>query len=335
MLKILVVGGIPNPIGGVTTFIYRLLENNIAIRAIDIYPSCEKKIPKNFIGELVFCRSFINFYSLFVFSKKIVDQIDSVHFNFSTPSSLPFLFLLPKRHCTFYLMLHHGTLKSPYPKLINKLLLSKFDKIYSISEEQDNFYKKNIGNLKKVFRKKSYLPVFKSSLNSQNNEIKKILGEMKTLKEICIISGYCQKIYNHHWVIDLFSSIEQERGLLVFLYGSFDEEYYNSLRSKVNDLHRIKFFINIDQESFNFALSHADIYLRPNLKDSFGIAVADAVSFGVKVLASDVCDRYPGSYLFTPSSYENFVDSYLNMTKNPSNISTSKFKKDIFHFSYE
>jgi hypothetical protein len=42
-----------------------------------------------------------------------------------------------------------------------------------------------------------------------------------------------------------------------------------------------------------------DIYVRMNTVDSMGIAVCDALHLGVRVIASDVCDRPKGTVLFS------------------------------------
>ncbi|MGV8261144.1 hypothetical protein, partial [Pseudomonas aeruginosa] len=80
---------------------------------------------------------------------------------------------------------------------------------------------------------------------------------------------------------------------------------------------RVKIFWNCSQTTFNHALSRASVYLRPTSKDSFGVAVADAVELGVPGVASDVCKRYPGAGLFPVDDFSAFcetVDCILNGT---------------------
>ena len=49
----IIIGGIPNPIGGVTTFLSRLIKaySQYVVMLLDLYPSEDKKIPKNFSGH--------------------------------------------------------------------------------------------------------------------------------------------------------------------------------------------------------------------------------------------------------------------------------------------
>jgi glycosyltransferase involved in cell wall biosynthesis len=152
--------------------------------------------------------------------------------------------------------------------------------------------------------------------------------------DYCVASGYCKDFYNHHWVVRLFNEIELDRLLVLFLYGDFDWNYYCNLLKVSEKNPRIKIFINIDSSHFDYALSKCALYLRPTMKDSFGIAVADAVSFGIPVLASDVCNRYPGAFIFTPTNYESFVSAYVDFWNNPSALERSKGGDLALFFSY-
>ena len=64
-MKRIVVGGIPNPIGGVTSFISRLVDNNLVSEIIDIYPSSNKSLSRYFTGEFTQLSGFLAFYIYF------------------------------------------------------------------------------------------------------------------------------------------------------------------------------------------------------------------------------------------------------------------------------
>ena len=53
-------------------------------------------------------------------------------------------------------------------------------------------------------------------------------------------------------------------------------------------------------------IKRADVFVRPTLSDSFGISVAEALSFGVPAIASDVCTRPSGTILFKTGNQEDF-----------------------------
>ena len=52
--KTVLVGGLPEPVGGVTTFLSRLLRANLTkVSAfVDLYPASKKSIPKGFGGQM-------------------------------------------------------------------------------------------------------------------------------------------------------------------------------------------------------------------------------------------------------------------------------------------
>lgn len=52
--KIAVVGGLPEPIGGITTFIKRLIKKEKCVHWLfDLYPSKSKSVPKEFLGNYI------------------------------------------------------------------------------------------------------------------------------------------------------------------------------------------------------------------------------------------------------------------------------------------
>lgn len=141
--KIFVVGGLPKPIGGVTSFIYRLAGANLVDSVIDIYPESEKKIPISFSGHVFFQKNlfqfFFNcFFGFFGFFNNLF------HFNFSNPRSLIFFILLPKYKNEFHLTLHHGELSISserfFINFIHSFSLNKIDFIYALSKSQKEFY---------------------------------------------------------------------------------------------------------------------------------------------------------------------------------------------------
>lgn len=334
MSNVLVVGGLPEPIGGVTSFIYRLAENNYINVIADLYPSEKKERPESYSGEVFFFRSALHFFFWFFRYKKLLKSIDIVHFNFSTPVSLLLPFFLPKRAKQFHLMLHHGSLQSRYPSLLVRLIFKKFNRIYALSSEQYLFYTDIGAPAEKVVRTSSYVPSTIPSIESVDANFLSVFKEVVSDDSYYVISGNCTRAYNHHWAIDLFCRVELNKKLLIFLYGFFDQQYFDLLKLKASVNPRIKIFVNVDAKSFDYALSRCSLYLRPTVKDSFGIAVADAVSFGVPVLASDVCDRYPGVFLFTPSSYQSFKSAYLNLLSNPSALRIAPNNNVIKIFKY-
>jgi hypothetical protein len=331
--SVLVVGGVPEPIGGVTSFIYRLLAIGKADKLADIYPSQKKKLPLTFKGTYEFLNGVFHFYIKIIFSPNFLKDITEIHFNFSTTKSLLILGFLPvkKKRC-FHLTLHHGKLKFLYPIWFYRFSLRNVDVIYSLSNEQYEFYKRLGRSIeKKVKPSSSYVPLEPpTGVEDSLDSVERFL----TGKRLLICSGFCTKPYNHHWVLRLINDVALDSELLVFLYGNVDDEYLKKLESYVNDTKRAKLIFNASQDSFNFYLAKSDIYIRPTEIDSFGIAVADAVNFGVKVLATDVCRRYPGTYLFTASNYDSFAEAYKLLTSNAAELKVERGPSQAFEYIF-
>jgi hypothetical protein len=331
MKKIMIFGGLPEPIGGVTNFIYRIAAANLVDKVVDVYFGKRKRVPPSFTGIIFNYNNLINFFLAYIFRRVPTKDVDAIHFNFSTPRSLIYVCFLPKRRSEFYLMLHHGQLNSSAPNFLMRIFLKKFDKIFYLSERQNEFYVKHNFPSSKLHKKSSYLPVKEIFFENVDADVKAIVDSNA---EFSLISGYCNEIYNHHWVIKLFSEVELNKKLLVFLYGEINNSYFLKLNEIAQENPRVYFFLDRSSDTFNYALSRSSVYLRPNSRDSFGIAVADAVNFGVKVLASNVCDRYPGSYIFQPDCYESFVKAYNALKFQSSSLKISHGNPDDFRFQY-
>lgn len=87
--NITVIGGLPEPVGGVTAFVSRLAENNMVSEVIDIYPSPRKHVPSGFKGDTVFRKGFSGFLSYyFVNYRHWAGRL--LHFNFSTAKAIVF-----------------------------------------------------------------------------------------------------------------------------------------------------------------------------------------------------------------------------------------------------
>lgn len=323
MDRVIAVGGFPEPIGGVTNFIFRLADSNCVAEVIDLYPHENKVFPKDYLGRYYIFNSMLTFLLKYFFLYRYKGR-HTLFFNFSTPKSLVYLFLFPKRQAKFTLLLHHGVLKTRLPAFFVNYCLRRFDVIYYLSDAQKDFFVK-YGVSKSILRRTvSYIPVSIPKLVDVDSDVVDYVEANR--KNYCVISGYGKEVYNHHWAARFFSESESRRHLLIFLYGDIDSIYLSELKSYASGNPRIKIFYNKSSHSFNYALCNAEMYLRPTRKDSFGIAVADAINFGVPVLASSVCKRYPGAHVFELTNYQGFSESVSAFI---SNIGSHTFADNI------
>jgi hypothetical protein len=299
-MKMVLIGGFPKPIGGMTTFITRLALTGWVDRVVDIYPSSGKMIPDRYSGDVVMLRGISG---LFIYCALIALKLnnDFLHFNFSRVHSIWFFVFCPKLNAKWGLMLHHGELKLPACRFIYRIALKRIDVIFCMNANQERFYAELGVPSTTLVRASSYVPFVQDKVPVEiKREIDSFFGNTRTF----VASGYPTALYNHNWCVR-FVTEHAEYNLAVFLYGDGAEK--ESLMHLARHCSRIRLFWDYDQYSFNYALAKAFWYLRPTQKDSFGIAVADAVGFGVNVLASDVCERIPGAHLFSATDYGAFV----------------------------
>lgn len=299
--EMIIIGGLPNPIGGVTTFLSRLVKAypQFVLVFLDLYVSKDKRIPNNFKGSYKLVSNKL-FALIFLLRLQFKYKNKEMFFNFSSGNSLIFFLLLPKFNNEWSLMLHHGHLASSLPKFILKFILNKFNAIYTLNDRQADFYKSIDLNYPLV-SESSYVPAAivdiaeseKLPLNNAKNQNFKII----------IGSGFPRALYQHHLLIDLIEK-NQNTFLFLFLYGN------GELKQELLNLNhpRIKVFLDKEEDIFNFYLSKADLYVRPTLEDSFGIACADAVEFGIPVIASNVCKRYSGVFTYELNSNQEFYE---------------------------
>lgn len=304
--EIIIIGGLPNPIGGVTTFLSRLVKAypQFILAFIDLYASDDKRIPHNYKGEYALVpNKILLIFNIFLLQFKYKGK--EIFFNFSSGNSLVFFLLLPKFNNEWSLMLHHGHLESKLPKLLLRFILNKFDTIYTLNERQAEFYK-SIKPCYPLVEESSYVPAVLVDI-SDSEKLPLNKARDQNLK-IIVGSGFPRPLYQHHILIDLINK-NQNTFLFLFLYGDGElkEELLNLNHS------RVKVFLDKQEDIFNFYLSEADIYVRPTLEDSFGIACADAVEFNTSVIASDVCTRYSGVKVYHLNKREELYELFRKL----------------------
>ncbi len=307
---IVLIGGFPQPVGGVTTFIKRLVlyyENQVSA-VVDLYPSKEKNIPKSYKGKHIMYPSILGY--LFMIIVDVFFSNKKIHFNFSTTKMLYVLFLVPrfKKSNEWWLTLHHAKLAEfPHP-FIKKRVLKKYNFVTIINESQKEFYKDHLSS-DQIISVSSYVkPV--AAEDEVSEEFKEKLVKFNQTKKVFIASGFPRDYYNFEWLINYFKD-KNDSILLIFYYG--EGNYKEQLLGKTYE--NVEIFGDLKEEYFNYALSKSLCYLRPTMKDSLGIAVCDAICFDTAVIATDVCPRYKGVYLTKPtqgSFIENLEKFYQN-----------------------
>lgn len=311
MYKVRLFGRFPamNEVGGVTSFTYNFskIYKDIIDVVIDFYPGKRKQIPDGVRSMLLDGTMFSRICKLITIQfsgSKII-----YHYNFSTVKGLYLFLMLPKkRHIKWVVMLHNGDLMEEYNKLnvINKFIIRcaffRIDAIASISMKQDCFY--SLVTNKPVFKVVPYIPVNKGFIKSPVNKIKSNIN--------ILISGFPTSIYCHSEVLDVLMKLYKEDCLFnlnVCLYGFDNDNLQSSLLQQVSEAGFANVFMHLDMNEFNVILENSDLYIRMNSVDSFGLVVAEAIDIGLDVIASDVCERYPGAFLIGCNDFDKLEET--------------------------
>jgi len=304
--KVTLVGAIPSPMGGVSTYILRCIQffgGRYYSEVLDPYPSIEKEK----IAVKHKTPQFKGIYRWLWLALKVSTSKNSViHFNFSTTKSLFILLLSIKLRRKWIVMLHNGELKNKgrLSRLLFKFALAKVDKVLYISNFQKAFYTDNGIQNYKLVHLDSYLP---SKIQEKNISLPSefILFRSK-YKKVIFGNGYRTKLYNFDYLIK-FAERNISVGVVIILYGSNYDVETNDLLVKSNlRLDNLLILKSVSSCAFIKLLSCIDIYVRPNYVDSFGLACADSILLGKSVVASNVCERFEGCILFDAGNYEDF-----------------------------
>jgi glycosyltransferase involved in cell wall biosynthesis len=316
------VGTVPQPSGGVSQHIWRLAMrmSNRGCGVLDIYPSARKYpmpgvfhrcSPRHRLGKIVWLRREL---------RQSAAAVAHVHFCSTRALALGSAWLprAPQGQRRV-LTLHHGH-PLDFHRRMNWLArraaensLRRFDRIVALSDRQYEFYADSIGiDPQRLARATSFFALpqqFIATTPSSDTERESRAGSGELL---LVASGYAQPFYRHEHAVQVVDKLRRrcDARLALCLYGNQDDpeyrDYWHRLRALAECRPYVTLHFDLDLPEFIRVLQAADLYLRPNDVDSYGITVGDAIAVGVPAVASDVCPRHPGAILYPTADYQAF-----------------------------
>lgn len=328
--RVLLIGGLPRPSGGVTVFLGRLVNqigHDVDFHVLDIHagekePTLAKTLkvaPRN-----PWLRALWMVWKICTF------RGDIVHFNYSGCHALVALALLPKLGRRFFVTLHNGSQISILEKLPDwKISLvqrgaKKINIAFSLCDDHAQLYRRLQVEEDRLIHTKSQIPagnVEPSFVDERHANLR------KRFKHLVISSGHVNRTYNFEFLVRYVNEHADCAGMLFFYGEHIDEVYLAELRALMRDQERFAIYFHQSEATFLGAMATSDAYLRPTHVDSWGIAVADAVAMGIPAVASDVCERASGSIKCISVDYISFariLNSELKR-KNHKNMASEKF----------
>ena len=295
----IVIGGIPEPIGGVTTYLRRLLHRDRdQIEALlDFYPGAKEPVRETCQSKVVQLGDKAELLR-WLWTHKSAQVGREVFFNFSTPRALMLtLFARRVTQARWSLMLHHGNLMSENRMLCwaVRVALARFDEIKSLSASQTAFYRAMHVPEEKIVAGSSYC---EPADHVDDAEALETLARIRdSHAKVLVMSGFPKPLYNFELGIDAVAALGDENvALCLFIYGP--GELRERLRAHAETYPWLFVFDGRTERYFNTFLRQCDLLMRLTETDSFGISVRDADHWGRKILASDVCERPDTAKIF-------------------------------------
>lgn len=110
-----------------------------------------------------------------------------------------------------------------------------------------------------------------------------------------------QDLYGLDMLVELCSRLNSEInvGFVYCLSRISNERYLEEIQTRIQELRIENLFLIIpDSSEFWPVLERSHIFIRPTCTDSYGVSIAEALTFGIPSIASDVCKRPEGTILF-------------------------------------
>ena len=295
MNKIIIIGTIPPPIGGVTIHLDRFLnlfdEKEYEIGIFDIKKQALHRKNKN--------KSTKNIFSIlkFFFLSKIV------HIHISNNLKL-FLTVVSKIFLKKVIYTHHNSIVKN--KFVFKLMYELCDKVILVND-------KEIDKALIIENKTKIIPAFLPPYKFEDLP-KSLEGEIDNYNSVISTNCYLYNLYNgkHVYGFDLiikaFYNLSKakkiENTLLILVDPSATtKEYVDSLLDGLN-FNTNKVLHIMDKIDFVSLVKESALTIRATRTDGDSLSIRESLYFGVPIIASDVTTRPEGTITFKNEDVE-------------------------------
>ena len=306
--KVMIIGTVPPPKGGVTIHVLRLLEGLKAQQYHVDFLDFRKKDNKNPLVSFQYLKSLVTLMQ----SK----HTEVVHYQLNHLLELyGILFLARLKKWRLISTVHSfrpevmGPMKQWIFRRLAKSRIEFIAPSRSIKEALTAYGVKE----RQVTELHPFLP---PSETERNEELpKEVLALLQSKKKKIVANA--SRLYKDALEVDVYGldmCIEACKEIpdVTFLFCVpliGDEDYYEACKRKIQAYGLAeRFFILMGDLPFVSLLKHAHLLVRPTSTDSYGISVAEALFLGVPALASDVCERTEGTVLFKSRDQKDFND---------------------------
>lgn len=288
----------PEPGGGVCVFVQRLIRSGqIQVEGL-VDPYFGKKDP---VGvPLVTATGPGLLARLKALSALLALKAKPLLVNASMPRAVLLLSpFLARRKAPTALLLHHGNLGDPermpgVSRRLLRVLLGRFDSIGCLSKEQLRFYKGVGVEEAKLSMVDIYMRPAERSEEPPSETFRRAAEWIEQDdRPLVIASGPAKDYYRHEWPLEALDQLRSGFRYLLCCYGP-KTDVLASLQELFARYPDALLVFGLGPSEFERLLDLGDIYARPTDVESFGIAVRDASTKGLAIVASDASERPPG-----------------------------------------
>lgn len=327
MKNIIIIGVYPPPLGGISIHIKRLREilinNNFSVRIINEGNYENKK------DNIVKLNGYKNILKVLNYK-----NADIIHFHSLNKYIRAFLWLFKKiSNKKIIITIHGQSLLNQYNSsnlILKKLILktlNSIDKTIFVDKNNVEFFEKLIKNKNKITHINSFLLPNRSYIENYPNNLNEFLNNNE---KIILINGnirfYKNKdLYGFDNMIEICNTLIKNKlkiKLILVVIGvenqnDKESKYYNKLKKKVKDYNISEhiFFYESENKELWPLFSKIDLFVRPTIVDGYGISIAEAISFGIPSIATNVCTRPKGTILCS-NNKEDLQKSILHVLNN-------------------
>lgn len=331
-MKIINIGKVPPPIGGVTTFIKRLKyyldKNNIDNMFIDISGiDTERKRSEGYLCLGVF-RAFV----------KILQAPKSViMFHTAKPQMLAAASVLSIKHRIVIFVHGETTITVSVHRGIWRKALANIDYFLTPTEELKDKLGVHFPEMKRRVISVPFILFPEKSKNLSDQSVIALKNKVDYLLGIyaCELKFYKGlDLYGLDMAIELIHSLRQKGynvGLIMLLPDISNHEFYISLCRKIKELKLEDYIVRIEKaiEDASSLYRLIDLYIRPTNTDGDAFSIWESLYVKTPVLASDITVRPEGCILFESRNQEAFNDRAEKVLKNYSHYKEKVMKLEI------
>ena len=281
MKSILIFGRIPPPVGGVTKSIENMIE------ALKI---------KNIKYDL---------FSVQIF--KSINRYDIAHIHYIKRWKILIAILLGKAFAKKNILTYHGSDFYPDKKILDKLLFNLLDGIIVLNKQVETSCNKLSKNKVKLFTSLFHEGMVKSTTKVH-------YFEKKEDKKYFLLYAYDKVFFEHKEVYGcsfILALLDKLPDNYVLVFVDPNKGYATDIDDVAERL------IYLDRTiDFIEVLSNVDAYIRPTNFDGNSVAILEAQSINIPVLASDIVDRGRGVATYKTNNVKDFIEKLILLVDN-------------------